>query len=73
MRPRRLARAAALLFVVLAVASVGWLLRDPVPVFERFTGALVRVDTLEDARDPATDRRAGRHDAPTALPRARRP
>jgi hypothetical protein len=45
-RPRRWARAAALTFVVLAAASVGWLLRDPVPVFESFTGALARAETL---------------------------
>lgn len=45
-RARRRVRAALLVLAVLAAASVAWLLRDPVPAFDRHTGALVRVDTL---------------------------
>ncbi len=50
-RPRRWARAAAIAFVAAVVGGVAWLLRDPVPVFESFTGALARVETLGTATD----------------------
>ena len=41
----------ALLELVAIGALVLWLLRDPVPVFDARTGALIRVDTLEVAED----------------------
>lgn len=41
----------ALLELVAIGALVLWLLRDPVPVFDARTGALIRVDTLEVAGD----------------------